>query len=317
MSPVLGFILGAAACLILLESCVRLHRWRQVPLRLRLLYALFLLNSEAVQAITEIHQRVARAGARSFGELFELYALASGKSKDEIEALFGFRIPWRKLIKSKLVLRHYLQWHIGLVPLPDQRLRTATITSNGTRSTGSRPRQYPSTATVKHVAITGGSVPYGYGATSDAATIAGRLEYYLHELDHRDTHRWEVVNYAFPAATSFQELIIVLQKVNPEVPPDYLISLSGCNDVDQQFGHSMLHVSALTQSYTNALQQEGLLAQPLRVLGRRMVLLTVLRRFVRGYQQWPGPSKGKNEGLEAVAKPIHNEIDQPDIYPLW
>jgi len=167
------------------------------------------------------------------------------------------------------------------------------------------------------VAITGGSVPYGYGAISDDATIAGRLEYYLNELDHRGTHRWEVVNYAFPAATSFQELIIVLQKINPEMPPDYLISLSGCNDVDQQFGQSMLHVSALTQHYTNALQREGLLTQVLRALGQNMVLLTVVRRFARGYRQWPGPSKGKNEGLEAVAKPIHDEIDQPDIYPLW
>jgi hypothetical protein len=170
---------------------------------------------------------------------------------------------------------------------------------------------------IKRVVVTGGSVPYGYGATSDEATIAGRLEYYLNALDCRNTHRWEVVNYAFLAATSFQELIIVLQKLNPEMPPDYLISLSGCNDVDQQFCHSMPHLSALTQHYTNTLQRERPLVQTLQALGRNMVLLTVLRRFARGYRQWPDPSKGKNEGLEAVTKPVQNETDQPDIYPLW
>jgi len=309
--------LDAAAGLLLLESGMRFHRLRLAPIRLRWLYASFLLNDEAVQAVMEIHQRVERAGVRSFDELFGLYAAAAGKSKDEIEGLFGFRLPWRALRNARLVLRNHLQWHIGLVPLPNQRLRSVSITASGTRSTGSPAGQLPAALPVKRVILTGGSVAYGYGATSDAATIAGRMEYYLNAKDHRGTHRWEVVNYGFPAATSFQELIVLLQTTGLPAAGQYLVSFSGCNDVDQQFGHAQPNVSALAQGYSNALQRRGPWGQAVAALGRRMVLLAVLRRFLEAYRQWPGAGNTNEKRQAAGGRSFHTDIDQPDIYPLW
>jgi hypothetical protein len=260
MTVLLDLVMGTAVVSAVLESSLRMYRWRFAPPRLRILYALFLLNDEAVQAIAEIHQRVERAAARSFDELFELYAVASGKSKDDVEAVFGFRMPWRQLIRSRLVLRNRLQWHVGLVPIPDQPLRTTTITGAGTRSTGriDSTAGRPTPAVVKHVVLSGGSVPYGYGATCDDTTIAGRLQEHLNRSESRRGRRWEVINRAFPAATSFQELIVALQTTDLAKPPDYVVSISGCNDVGQQFSYGETNVSALAQGYTNSLERRGL-----------------------------------------------------------
>jgi hypothetical protein len=125
------------ASVLLMESGLRWCRLPLAPLRLRLLYACYLLNEQATKALSELHRRVEQAGVGSFDELFDLYASASGKSKAEIENLFGLQMPWRQLLGSRLVLRYHLQWHVGLVPLPGQQLRTISITSEGTRATGS------------------------------------------------------------------------------------------------------------------------------------------------------------------------------------
>jgi len=249
-----GLLVGALFLVLMLESWVRFRRLRLAPLRLRLWYACFLLSREAVEAITEIHQRVERAGGRSFDELFELYASASGRSRDEIEALFGFQMSWWKLTTSRLVLQNILQWHIGLVPRPDQRLRTVSIASDGTRATDSGLACKTVGNGLKRVVLTGGSVAYGYGATGDAHTIASRLEYYLNSAEPSGARRWQVVNCAFPAGNSFQELISILQKVDfSNQPPAYVVSLTGCNDVDQHFSSAMPNVSAMLQRFVTSM----------------------------------------------------------------
>lgn len=314
----LGLLIVFVGSLVLLESSLRLYRWRLAPLRLRVLYATFLLNDEAFSAVAEIHQRAERAAASSFDELFELYAAASGRPSVDIEALFGFRMSWRRLISSRLILRNHLRWHVGLVPIPRQRLRTATITDAGTRSTGAAGSitGRHASSTVKHVVITGGSAAYGYGATSDEATIAGRLQEQLNQRDPRTGHRWEVVNRAFPGATSFQELIVVLQDCDMTTPPAYVVSISGWNDVDQQFGHAEANISALAQGYTASLDRRTLWKEPARAMARRLVLLSVLRRLVIAYRAWPGPHTAHGRRADGSGA-VGNQIDRPDIYPLW
>ena len=281
-----------------------------------MLYAIFLLNSEATQAVTEVHQRVERLGGRSFTELFRLYAKASGRSVDEIERLFGFRMSWGRMRRISLVLRNYLRWHIGLVPKPGQHLRTVSITDDGFRASGMTPEQ--SSSRVKRVVLTGGSVAYGYGATSDETTVAGKMQEYLNARDPRGECSWEVVNQAFPAATSFQELIGALQCVDAAAAPAYIVSLSGCNDVDQQFGGAEANVSALAQGYTRSLEQRGRVAAVIRAGLRPMVLVEALSRFVTAYRQWPGPQTpgaGPSSSPPSARRP--DDIEQPDIYPLW
>lgn len=310
-------LVGALLAFLILEAALRLYRLRLAPLRLRILHAGFLLNGESLEAVTEVHQRVQRAGLGSFDELFRLYAQASGKSVGDIERLFGFRMSWLSLLRSKLVLRNHLRWHLGLVPLPNQRLRTVTITEAGLRATGAPPDPASASRPVRQVILTGGSVSYGYGATSDAATIAGRLEHYLNARDPSATHRWQVLNYGFPAATSFQELIAVLQAHDLPEGGRYLVSLSGCNDVDQQFGQAMPNVSGLAQAYSESLQRKGAMARAAAATARRLALVMVLRRFLEAYRQWPGPAGRATSQRAAGGRPFQAEIDQPDIYPLW
>ena len=315
-----GLLISTLLLVLILESWVRFRRLGLAPLRLRLWHACFLLSSEAVEAITEIHQRVERAGGRSFDDLFALYAASSGKSKAEIEALFGLQMSWWKLITSRLVVKNMLQWHLGLVPVPGQRLRTVSITGDGTRATDSGLACETLRNGIRRVVLTGGSVAYGYGATSDANTIASRLEYYLNSADPCGVRRWQVVNWAFPAANSFQELISVLQKGDfAKQPPAYVVSLTGCNDVDQQFFCGRPNVSALSEGYTNALQSVGTMGLALRrSLRRHLLWLGALKRFVTAYEQWSrGPGQGSRQAGAAEEKPFYEEIDNPNIYPLW
>lgn len=279
--------------LCVLESCLRFRRFPFASLKLRLWYGAFLLNAEATKALSELHQRVEISGLKSFEELFKLYAAASGKSPEDIRKLFGLDMSWWQLVNSPLALKYCLQWHIGLVPVPNQQLRTMIITEEGTRSTGLEG-QRPTTA-VKRVMLMGDSLAFGYGATSDSATIAGRLEHYLNSQDRREMHRWVVTNHAFPAATSFQELLLVLQRQTPDTFPDYCIALTGCNDIDQQFGSKSFNVSGLTQGYTRSLQESGLTAKAFRFARKHSFLLASLIRFAEAYAYWPGLPEGMTE----------------------
>lgn len=300
-------VLGALLCLVFVESALRLHRWRHAPLRLRLLYGLFLLSDEAVQGIAEINQRVERGAASSFDELFEVYAAACGKSRDDVERLFGFRLSWRQLNRTKMILRNRLHWHVGLTPVPGQRLRTTTITGAGTRSTGTDAA--PAGRVVRRILLTGGSVAYGYGATADAATIAGRLQEHLNR-DDPSGRRWEVVNGAFSGGNSFQELIVALQHDDQAMPLDYVVSISGYNDVYEQFGLAQASVSGLAQGIRTGLERTSVWR---RIAGegvRRVLLLAALRRWMLAYEQGPAVTSRR-------AGAMYQETEGPDIYPLW
>jgi hypothetical protein len=113
------------------------------------------------------------------------------------------------------------------------------------------------------------------------------LEYHLNEQEPSGLRHWKVVNYAFPSATSFQELISILQHLDRSQFPDYVVSLTGCNDVDQQFNSSVSNVSTITQGYTNSLRRSPA-ARLARLWGKRWVLVVTIKRFVRAYRRWPG-----------------------------
>jgi len=304
-----------AALTIAAESVLRLHRFRLAPFRLRALYASYLLSRGAVQALQELHQRAVRAGVRTFDGVYEVYARTSGRSRADMEHLFGLSLPLRALNRAELILRNRLQWHVGLVPLPGQRLRTVSTDELGRRrvppgasKTGGKP--------VRTVYVTGGSVTFGFGATSDEATIAGRLEHYLNELDRSGRRRWRVINLGIPGGTSFQELIALLQSADIADPPSHVVSVSGWNDVDHQFHGGQANLSVLAQNTTEELERTGLAAQTARRLARRSVLLTVLKRFVDAYECWPGLDGGRRAAGHATDRQRALQ-GTSDIYPLW
>jgi hypothetical protein len=301
---------------ISVEAFLRYRRFGFAAVRLKMLYSLFLLSREAVEAINEINQRVARAGERSFDRLFALYAAASGRPVEEIRVLFGFDIPLRALNGSRFALRNRLLWHIGVVPLPAQRLRTLTTTAMGTRTVSSDLDASARGEPVKRVILTGGSAAFGFGATRDSATIGSRLEYHLNTRDARGEYRWQVENHAVPGATSFQELILILQRIDPAAPPDYVVSLSGWNDVYHHFYSGQPNVSALAQGHTESLEKDGVLVHALRHLRARSVLVSAVQRFIEAYEAWSPDMKGTSTGEEGRRR-SSDRVDGPDIYPLW
>jgi lysophospholipase L1-like esterase len=79
--------------------------------------------------------------------------------------------------------------------------------------------------------ITGGSMAWGVGASSQKLTISHLLEQILNERVSRITgYRYEVVNAAFPAWSTTQEKLLIQQRL-VEMHPDAIIMLSGNNDV--------------------------------------------------------------------------------------
>jgi hypothetical protein len=154
----------------------------------------------------------------------------------------------RQLRRTRLALKNHLQWPLGVVPVPGQRLRTVIIGEDGARRTIGQETAPDGRTPIERVMVVGGSVAYGYGATGDEATIPGRLQHWLNSLEpRRPDIRWEVANYAFPGATSFQELISVLQRSGPGRGQDYVVSLTGWNDVDDQFAGAVPNVSGLAE----------------------------------------------------------------------
>lgn len=79
--------------------------------------------------------------------------------------------------------------------------------------------------------ITGGSVTYGLGASSEALTFPRILERILNEeTGNAAGYRYEVVNAGFPAWSTTQEKILVQQRL-VDLHPDIVIMFSGSNDV--------------------------------------------------------------------------------------
>ncbi len=303
--------------LVLAETVLRFRRFRFAPLRLRLLYATFLLNGEAVDAIHEIEQRVERSGLGSFRELFGLYAAAASRPIEEIEDRFGFGMSWRHLRAMRLVLRQRLEWHLGLVPAPAQRLRTITIGADGARENGTLILS-PADRPQKRILLTGGSTAFGLFACSDSATIAARLEYHLNTRDHEGSASWIVQNYAFNGATSLQELLVLLQRVPKGSRLNYVVSVSGYNDVEQQFACAEPGVSAQSQAYTDYLQGTSRLLLLVNAWLKRTYLALVLRRFIAAYRTYPAIDAIQRAGASGVAaRTLQDDGADPDIYPLY
>ncbi len=91
-----------------------------------------------------------------------------------------------------------------------------------------RELETPKPTDVFRIFLIGGSTVYGAGATSNEATIGGRLEKRLNES--ANGRRYEVVTAAAGAWTTTHERILVENRLI-ELQPDLVISLSGFNDV--------------------------------------------------------------------------------------
>src|SRR5262249_8924167 len=96
-------------------------------------------------------------------------------------------------------------------------------------------RQRPKMADERVVIFTGGSAAWGVGATSGAATVAGRLQALLNE--NQSTYRYTGLNLAMGGWVSFQQYI-ALALYGRNLQPDWVISMDGTNDVAVACAHS-------------------------------------------------------------------------------
>src|SRR5580704_4637505 len=86
---------------------------------------------------------------------------------------------------------------------------------------------YKKAADEKVVLFTGGSAAWGVGATATDRTVAGRMEYYLNNL--QSGQRYTVINLAMGSWIAFQQFI-GLQLWGAQFDPDWIVSMDGFND---------------------------------------------------------------------------------------
>lgn len=173
--------------------------------------------------------------------MIRIYAESSGKSPEEICKLFLGRMGEKE--------RYDLAPMIGFLPTPSQNLGYMHTNLSGFRSP---ERQQKKGRDVKRVILLGGSVSFGYTATSDAATIVYQLEDMLNrsEMDNLGV-RWEVINLAVPDFITYQELSYLL-KTGLQYEPDIVISLSGYNDAHHYLATGFVNNSASMRCVKNA-----------------------------------------------------------------
>lgn len=107
---------------------------------------------------------------------------------------------------------------------PNQRLATLRVNKLGFRGAEVAVPKPPG---VCRVLLLGGSVAWGFGATSDDTTIAGCLRRQLSKQS--PGQRVEVVNAACPGHVTFQELMLY-QAFAASLQPDWVVTVDGVND---------------------------------------------------------------------------------------
>ena len=123
--------------------------------------------------------------------------------------------------------------------IPNQRLKTITINENGLRSKPLKSLKFKNNAI-----LLGGSVAWGFGATSNENIPSYLIEKILFEKYGLE---YNVINLAEQMFTSFEELKVFMSTAD-ELNPKLVISLSGCNDINAAY----LNVFKLNKLYKAA-----------------------------------------------------------------
>ena len=223
MNIILLVVIVFFSLFLLIELLSRIryynHKQRSVWERVKLIFLGKWLISDAISSPLYINE-IGEALGVDQDFMLKILSLAADKNIDYIKSLFLGKT-------GKNVKYNYVPL-IGFLPVPNQNFGHLKINSLGFRSENisfEKPKH------VKRIILLGGSVAFGRTATSNENTIAYHLQRRLNTYSTKNNgYRWEVINLAVPAATSYQELI-VLTKVGLRYEPDIVISLSGFNDV--------------------------------------------------------------------------------------
>jgi hypothetical protein len=114
-------------------------------------------------------------------------------------------------------------------------------------------KPYEKAANEKVVLFTGGSVAWGVGASATDKTIAGRMQYYLNDLQTET--KYTVINIAMGSYIAYQQFL-AMSLWGEAFQPDWVVSMDGFNDAgtgcdySQGIGNPMFYAAA--QAYITA-----------------------------------------------------------------
>ena len=299
---ILAFVLLA---ILVLEACLRFSVLWHSPFSIKIAYALFLLSPKVVEENFAINQRIKRGGFKSERQLLEHYTVISGKDYGEIKKKFAREGISRLIFDRKYysgghgVFEQIQKMHLGLTQKPSQKLQTLEINDSGCRKTGFDIAENTLFEKNRICLLLGGSVAFGVGATSDEKSVAGRIGYYLNK-NGKNNVKFNVVNYGTMGFNSLQELISLLQS---EVKPDYVVALSGWNEIDQALS-AQSKVSSLVES-CDIRANEPISHKLMKALIRRFLIFGVIRRFIQALVVYDTILEEKRD------------VDNVNIYPLF
>jgi hypothetical protein len=200
---------------------------------------------------------------------------------------------------------YHLVPQIGFMPVPSQNLPHLTINSLGFRGL---ERNLSKPYNVKRVILLGGSTAFGRYATSDENSIAGQLEKLMNEQEKKPIC-WEVINLAIPGFISYQEMMMLFLH-GFQYKPDYVISLTGINDIQFYLRsgkvndvHDMHKVTAVYNAYHGGVLGIGKLLsyKLLTPITNHVVSVYYIREILK--------SRKKNQSAE--------EDLSPYVYTIW
>ena len=116
--------------------------------------------------------------------------------------------------------------YVGWRSAPNQNFKTVNINENGLRSKSLKSLKHK-----ENCFLLGGSVAWGFGASSNEATPAYQIEKILNEKYNLNLN---VINLAEQSASSIEELNAFITSFH-ELNPKMIIIFSGCNDINFGF----------------------------------------------------------------------------------
>lgn len=127
-------------------------------------------------------------------------------------------------VKKRLKYRPH--FHYGWRPLPDQKLHTIEINEHGLRS-----KRFSESNSPKRCLVLGGSVAWGFGASSN-----NYIPSYLIEKILKKNYGVDIsfINMADQSYSSIEEIKSFIFSVD-DLKPDFVLCITGHNDISQGF----------------------------------------------------------------------------------
>ena len=178
----------------------------------------------------------------------------------------------------------------GWRSLPNQNFATIKINENGLRSKSLKNLRFK-----KNAVILGGSVAWGFGASSNENIPAYLIEEILYKKYQKE---FNIINLADQMYTSFEELRAFM--INAEdLKPDLVIFLTGTNDIYKEY----IGQYKINNEYKKLLNFYSW-GQSLGITSEKNQLLRIIKYILRGAKKF----KELEDEYYILGKPLRNNI---------